>query len=165
MIELLETLIQALRDELQQYGEMLARLDQQQESILRRAASDVVANANAVQHQSEVILQTRRVREAAQRRLAQLIHNHDEGSIAHLSKDLPAEYRPLLRALVEENNELLIRVQQRARQNHLLLRRAVDLMNNLLQNLTTEGTSTVYTGSGDTTSPSFPRCVIYEAAG
>ena len=34
---------------------------------------------------------------------------------------LPEEYGPLLRALIDENNELLLRVQQRARLNYLLL--------------------------------------------
>ena len=37
-----------------------------------------------------------------------------------------------VQALVEENNELLIRVQQRARQNHLLLSHAVELMQHLI---------------------------------
>ncbi len=48
---------------------------------------------------------------------------------------LPADYRPLVQALVDENNELLVRVRQRARQNHLLLSRSVELMQGLLNTL------------------------------
>ena len=56
-------------------------------------------------------------------------------AFADLIPLLPADYRPLLQALVEENNELLVRVRQRARQNHLMLRRSVELMQELLNTL------------------------------
>ena len=46
---------------------------------------------------------------------------------------LPPDYRPLVQALVQENNELLARVHQRTRQNHLLLSHAVELMQQLDQ--------------------------------
>ena len=41
---------------------------------------------------------------------------------------MPEAYRPLVSALVEENNQLLARVRQRARQNHILLSRSLELM-------------------------------------
>ena len=41
MIRFVEELISALREELQQYGEMLARLDDQQQMVFRRAAEAV----------------------------------------------------------------------------------------------------------------------------
>ncbi len=40
-----------------------------------------------------------------------------------------------MQALVQENNELLVRVQQRARQNHLLLLRSLELMQKLINSL------------------------------
>jgi len=42
MIDALQTLIEALRDELKQYGEMLALLDQQQELVAGRAADELL---------------------------------------------------------------------------------------------------------------------------
>jgi flagellar biosynthesis/type III secretory pathway chaperone len=52
-----------------------------------------------------------------------------------LIPQLPLSYRPLVEALVQENNELLVRVHQRARQNHLLLSRAVEWTQQLLGSL------------------------------
>ena len=45
---------------------------------------------------------------------------------------LPGDLQPLMQALVRENNDLLRRVQARARQNHLLLRQSMELMQRLL---------------------------------
>jgi flagellar biosynthesis/type III secretory pathway chaperone len=49
---------------------------------------------------------------------------------------------------VQENNELLVRVQQRARQNHLLLSRAVDLMQRFINTLTPTPPPTTYNDIG-----------------
>ncbi|HYG34578.1 MAG TPA: flagellar export chaperone FlgN, partial [Clostridia bacterium] len=128
MTDPLKALIEALRHELQQYGEMLARLDQQQESIMSRAADDVLASVAAVQSQGVAIQEARRAREYTQRELAGYFHQPEETTLGDLTERMPSDYRPLVRALVEENNQLLARVHQRARQNHLLLRRSLDLM-------------------------------------
>ena len=42
MNEALEKMIHALREELQQYGEMLARLDQQQDHVMTRASENLL---------------------------------------------------------------------------------------------------------------------------
>ena len=51
---------------------------------------------------------------------------------AEIIPQLPEAYRPLIESLVDENNSLLQRVQQRARQNHLVLSRSVELMQDFL---------------------------------
>jgi len=56
-------------------------------------------------------------------------------TFASLVPQLPPDYRPLVGALVEENNHLLVRVQQRARQNHLLLSRSLEMMQSFLNTL------------------------------
>ena len=61
---------------------------------------------------------------------------------------LPPDYRPLLCALVDENNHLLGRGRQRARQNHVLLRRSVELMQELLNTLLPSRRASVYDGTG-----------------
>ena len=48
MNEELHNLIEALREELTQYGEVLALMQEQQELIINRAAPDLLANLNAV---------------------------------------------------------------------------------------------------------------------
>ena len=165
MTDALHALIDALRQELQQYGEMLARLDHQQESIMRRAADDVLLSANAIQVQGAVIQQARLAREDRQRELAAHFRQPLKSSLAQLAERLPAEYQPLVRALVDENNQLLLRVQQRARQNHLLLSRSLELMRNLLRTLLPTGQDALYDGSGNCLGRNLPDRLLYDAAG
>lgn len=132
MSEQLQPLILALRDELQQYGELLALLDQQQERVAARASDDVLQSVVAIQAQSRVIQQARNSREECRIALARALGQEASASFATLLPLLPSDYRPLLEALVEENNSLLGRIQQRARQNHLLLTRMVDLFQQLI---------------------------------
>ena len=66
---------------------------------------------------------------------------------------------------MEENNELLARVRRRARQNHLMLRRSVELMQELLSSLLPSRRSSVYDGTGHRqTTLAAPRR-LYEAVG
>mgnify|MGYP003383701375 CR=1 FL=1 len=60
-------------------------------------------------------------------------------------------------ALVQENNELLTRVQQRSRQNHVLLARSVELMSRVIQTLIPGGGSPVYTRRGNRQAVVFPK--------
>ena len=165
MNEPLNELIEALREELRQYGEMLARLDDHQEQILRRAADDVLTSADAVQHQGQIVLQTRHARETVQTQLARQFSLGETASLSELIPLTPEEYRPLVRALMDENNALLVRVQQRARQNHLHLRRSLDLMQTFLVTLFPIGQRTAYDGQGHSVERNFPVCALYDAAG
>src|SRR5690349_17148855 len=113
MNDLLNDLIEALREELKQYGEMLALLEQQQELVMHRQASALLETVATINAQAETIQAARREREQRCRRLAVQHKLHDESSLGELTPKLPAEYRPLVSALVQENNELLVRVQQR----------------------------------------------------
>jgi flagellar biosynthesis/type III secretory pathway chaperone len=82
-----------------------------------------------------------------------------------LIKVLPRDYRPLVSALMEENNELLRRVQQRARQNHLLLSRSVELMQSFLGTLFQVGQGSTYDNSGGASRAALPPRTLYEAVG
>ena len=148
MNDLIRNLIEALREELKQYGEMLAVLDYQQELVMHRRANELLESVTTVNGQSEVIQVTRREREQRQREIAQHLNVDDDAPFAILIPLLPADYRPLVGALVQENNELLIRVQQRARQNHLLLSRAVDLMQRFINTLNRSPVPTTYNDIG-----------------
>jgi hypothetical protein len=165
MTDALHALIDALRQELQQYGEMLARLDYQQDSIMRRAADDVLLSANSIQEQGAVIQQMRQAREDRRRELAGHFGLAAKTSLSQLAERLPAEYQPLVRALVDENNQLLMRVQQRARQNHLLLSRSLELMRNLMRTLLPTGQEALYDGSGNSSGRTLPDRLLFDAAG
>jgi hypothetical protein len=124
----LENLIEALRNELQQYGEMLALLDHQRELVKQRGSDDILHSLAAISTQSAMIQVARETRMFNQRQLAQALKEALDAPFGRLVPKLPAEYQPLVTALIQENNQLLERVRERAEENQVLLRRSVDMM-------------------------------------
>jgi hypothetical protein len=135
MIVSIKNLIEALREELKNYGEMLVLLDRQQEYLMTSAANEVSQSISLVQAQGLAIQEARDEREDCRRAVAQAVGEAENTPFKDLIPQLPADYQPLLKALVDENNELLVRVRRRARQNHLMLKRSVELMQQLLNSL------------------------------
>lgn len=165
MIPQLQKLITALREELHEYGEMLARLDEQQELVMRRDADGILQSVATIQEQGVVIQRTRQTRENAQRELALHIGLKAESEFSLLIPCLPEDYRPLVDALVQENNALLLRIQQRARQNHLLLRQSLELMQRFLSTLFPSHEPRTYAAAGQMLGRTTPAVSIYEAVG
>ncbi len=161
----LQSLIAAMRHELQQYGEMLALLDQQQEYIMARATDEMYQIVSRIEQHADVLREARAHREQCRRMLAGALLRPADTGFKALLGDLPPDYRPLVQALVEENNQLLVRVQQRVRQNHLLLSRSVEMMQRLINTLFPSRDPLVYNGYGrKAPAPAQPR-PIYEAVG
>jgi flagellar biosynthesis/type III secretory pathway chaperone len=165
MNDLLTTLIEALRDELQQYGEMLAMLDQQQSLVIQRQTHELAESVTGINTQLEHIAAARCAREQSQRDIARELKLPENASFKVIIPQLPPDYRPLVEALVQENNELLVRVQQRTRQNHLLLSHAVELMQQLLHSIFPSATPATYNGAGRLPFPPLPGPSFYEAIG
>ena len=69
MNEELNNLIAILREELTQYGEVLALMQEQQELIINRAANELLINLNTVNSQMEQVAQVRQQRELARQQL------------------------------------------------------------------------------------------------
>jgi flagellar biosynthesis/type III secretory pathway chaperone len=147
MIDILQKLIEALRNELQQYGEMLALLDHQQELVRLCGADEILHSISAINAQSAAIQTAREHRQSFQHQLAHSIQRPDDSTFADLLPGMPEEYRPLVNALVQENNELLERVRQRARQNHLLLSRSLELMQRFITALPPQHHPVLVTGA------------------
>lgn len=135
LVASVKSLIDALRDELKNYGEMLALLDRQQQYLMSRAASQVSHSIGVVEEQGVAIQQARERREECHRTVVEAAGQPETMTFADLIPLLPADYQPLLKALVDENNELLFHVRRRARQNHLLLKRSVNLMGQVMDSL------------------------------
>ena len=74
-------------------------------------------------------------REKCRSVVAKATGHADEVTFAELIPRVPGEYQPLLKALVDENNELLFQVRKRARQNHMMLKRSVELMQQVMNSL------------------------------
>ena len=118
-----------------------------------------------IQEQTLTIQTSRAHREKCRRRIAQEIGVTDDSSFRSLLPLLPSDYQPLVKALVDENNELLTRVQQRARQNHLLLSRSMELMQGFLNTLFPSRDTLVYNDHGNRANRSLTMSPLYEAVG
>jgi len=165
MIESIITLVSALREELQQYGEMLALLDRQQQQVIERAADEVFQSIGLVKSQGTAIQNARAHREECRAKVASTLNKQEDAAFTDIIPLLPADYRPLIGALVDENNSLLIRVRQRARQNHLLLSRSLELMQGLINTLFPGRETRVYNGHGTMRTRVATPAPIYEAVG
>ena len=165
MKEHTQKLIEALREELEQYGEMLALLDRQQELVAQRDAAELLKNLAAINAQGAVLQVARKERTQRQSILAGELALPAEATFVDLLRKLPEAYQPLVKALVEENNQCLMRVQQRARQNHLLLSRSLELMQRFVSVLFPANGATTYNHNGQVAQPGLPVRPICEAVG
>jgi flagellar biosynthesis/type III secretory pathway chaperone len=161
----IQPLIGALRDELQQYGEMLALLDRQQDQVKARSANEIFQSISLIQAQAAAIQDARQHREQCRAAAALACRRTESAPFTDLIPLLPPDYRPLLQALVDENNQLLGRVRQRARQNHVLLRRSVELMQELLRTLFPSRQTSVYNGNGHKRGQLLNARPLYNAVG
>lgn len=159
MTATLQKLIEALRNELEQYGEMLALLEQQQEAAC--LGTDVVLHTiAAINAQGATINTAREHRKSCQCQLSEKLCQPYDSSFSHLIPLLPPNYQPLLSALVHENNELLVRVRERAQQNQALLRRSLDFMQRFITTLSSEETRHLHASNILTVEPNPP---LYDA--
>jgi flagellar biosynthesis/type III secretory pathway chaperone len=165
MNDLLHNLIEALREELKQYGEMLAVLEQQQHSVVQRRVDDLLHNVACVNSQAEAITAVRHEREQHQRNVARLVDLDEDAAFTKIIPRLPADYQPLVQALVQENNELLARIHHRTRQNHLLLSHAVELMQQLINAIFPGGSPKTYNHTGRLPANKLPQYSLYESVG
>ncbi len=148
MKDVIERLVDALRAELESYGSLLAVLDRQQELVFARQSEELYGTIGEVPQLSAMLHESRTHRDACRRAVCAELELPMETPFGILVPTLPADLQPLMEALVEENNALLVRLQQRARQNHLLLSRSVDLMQELIGSLIPRQEGSTYTGAG-----------------
>jgi flagellar biosynthesis/type III secretory pathway chaperone len=110
-----------------------------------------------------VLTQARETRFSAMKELCSELQLPDSCTFKELVPQLPSDYRPLVSALIEENNELLQRIHQRARQNHVLLTRTVESMQSVINSLGVHRPTPVYNDEGSLFVPAPSRSAIYEA--
>jgi hypothetical protein len=163
MTETLNNYVESLREELKQFGELLALLDLQRDQVVRRLPDELLATVSAINTQGEAIQAARRERAQRQRELAKAMDLPVGVRAGVLVPQLPPAYRPLVTALIQENNHLLARVRQRARQNHMLLSRAVEMMGRFINSICAVGAPT-YTQAG-AVAQGAPGCALYDGIG
>ncbi len=130
---------------------------------MRRAAVPLLESIPLVQTQSATLTHAREVRFGAMKALCTMLRLPVDTTFKDLLPHLPADYRPLLEALVQENNELLQRIHQRARQNHILLSRTVESMQHVINSLGIHRPTATYDDSGTVFNPPPARPALYEA--
>jgi hypothetical protein len=85
----LTKIIESLRNELQQYGEMLALLDHQQELVKMCGADDILHSIAAINSQSGLNQSARERRETCQQELAQSFDQPKDTTFAVLLPLIP----------------------------------------------------------------------------
>src|ERR1041384_270678 len=92
MNELLQNLVEALREELRQYGEMLALLDEHQELVVGHRGPDLRQSIAGIDAQAQALRITRDEREQRRRHLARILEQDEDIGFKELTPLLPAEY-------------------------------------------------------------------------
>jgi len=120
-------LIDSLREELQQYGEMLARLDDAAANNHLDAAEDALLWVEPLQEQAWLIELALCRREQTKSRLARHLRLPEGACLPDIIPLLPRHYQLLVTALMDENEAVSARVQQRCNQKRQLPRPSFDL--------------------------------------
>ena len=146
-----EELADLLREELQEYGEFLTLLNEQQEAILSHDASELQRLENAIQSQIQATQQIRNQREDMVATFAQLAEMPTNTSLRELLGHFPSATQPMIQALIDEINTLIGKTRKSLKQNHMLLARASEITEQLLTALNPTGSTKTYGKSGNVT--------------
>jgi flagellar biosynthesis/type III secretory pathway chaperone len=143
-----ESIADALRAELAEYGGLLHRFETQQQSLLARDAVAVLQLSTEIEAQTRLAADRRDQRE---RLVAAFARDHGQPANSTLRALLPLiedVARPLIEALIAEVNVLLHRVRRANRHNHALLARTVEMHQEMLQQLRPTAFTKTYAPDG-----------------
>ncbi|PTX90926.1 flagellar protein FlgN [Opitutus sp. ER46] len=141
-------IVECLRAELQDYGELLRLFEAQQRSLFNREADQVLLLANEIEAQAQRLSDCRGQRESAVAEFADSLGQPRNTSLRAMLPLIEADARPLLEALINEVNALLHRVRRTSRHNHSLLARTVELHQETLQMLRPQSYTKTYSPAG-----------------
>lgn len=159
------SLVEALRSELQEYGGLRNILDDQQKAIFARDAQQVSQLNETLEVQMAATAQLRQSREEIQAELV-AFHELPKGtSVADLSKVFPENGRPLLTALADQINDMIKVLRRRSRQNQMLLARTCETMEQTLRFMRPEAFTKTYSAKGAVALQLGPIGSHMEAAG
>ena len=145
------SLIEALRDELQEYGALLHLLKDQQQQLVSRQAEEVLHLSGSIEAQLPVVNRVRQRRQQEMLTLAGSAAAQDGPAgikLCDLLPFFPATISPMIRGLVEEINRLVSTVARFARQNQMLLVRAVESTQAALRSVQPTAAQKTYSATG-----------------
>jgi flagellar biosynthesis/type III secretory pathway chaperone len=143
-----EYIIDALRNEMQEYGALLGLFEDQQANLLRRDATAVITITASIEEQ---VRTTQRCRDLREQALSQFAIEHERPATSSLRQLLPfftPEVRPMLEAILTEINHLIHRLRRRARHNQMMLSRSVEAYEEAIRTLRPEIFAKTYSARG-----------------
>jgi len=143
-----DLLIDALRDEVQEYGGLLSLFNDQQTAILERKPDAVLAVQEAIAQQLETIHVCRKRREQRVKEVAAAVGQGPNSALRGLIESCAEAVRPLLHALIDEVNQLILKARRRGQQNQMLLARSIEITQQILQRLNPEAVTKTYSRGG-----------------
>ena len=159
-----EPLVEALRAELEEYGALFNHLTRQQEEIFARRVDTVLEINGELDSQTRIIASARERRRELMDDLARRDGLPAGTRLTGMLDRFPDFVRPLLEALVRDINLMINRTRRKARQNHILLARAVELTQETLRLLQPGSFTKTYARSGQV-SVSGEKASRYQAVG
>ena len=127
-----QEIVAMLQNELQEYGGLLHLCDRQQKCIVHQDPTGFLDINVDVDEQIAKLSHCRLGREELVRQTALALGKSKDITLSALSHSFAAEHQPLLRALIDEINDLITRTQRRTRQNRMLLSQCVESARQLL---------------------------------
>jgi len=127
-----QEIVAMLQNELQEYGGLLHLFDRQQKCIVHQDPTGFLDINVDVDEQIAKLTHCRHEREELVRQTAVALGKSKDITLSALSHSFAPEHQPLLRALIEEINDLITRTQRRTRQNRMLLAQCVESARQLL---------------------------------
>jgi flagellar biosynthesis/type III secretory pathway chaperone len=146
-------LVDLLRLELQEYGGLFNLLGRQQDQIIERKPDAILVLNDEIDAQTQTVADLRVRREALVEELHARAGASGSVTLRSIIPYFPADVQPLLEALMNDINLMLRRTRQKARQNHLLLARAMELTEQTLRVLQPENFTRTYARSGKVATP------------
>jgi len=143
-----EYIADCLRRELADYGGLLHLFELQQRSLFDRDPQAVLGLSATIEKQARNVADCRERREQAVADFAAQQGEPRNRTLRSLLPHIAAEARPLIEALIDEVNALLHRVRKVSRHNHTLLSRAVEIHQEVLQQLRPTAFVTTYSPAG-----------------
>jgi len=143
-----QKIAEGLRNELAEYGALLALFAEQQKFLFERAPNEVLRVSGSIEQQVRTLEECRHRRETLVAGFA-VANNQPPGvTLRSLLPMIDAVARPLIEALIGEINHLLHRVRRTSRHNHTLLARAVEIHQDTLQLLRPQAFTKTYSPAG-----------------
>jgi flagellar biosynthesis/type III secretory pathway chaperone len=151
-----EPMVALLRLELQEYGGLFNLLSHQQDHIIERRPDVILTINDDIEAQTQAVADLRARREQMVNDLHERAGATGAMTLRSIIPHFPATVQPLLEALMNDINHMLRRNRQKARQNHLLLARAMELTEQTLRVLQPENFTRTYQRTGKVAMPLQP---------